>query len=281
MKELNRFREFLSEGKMDKFKVGQTVKYKADGKEKEGEIEKIDGIYLKLKSGGSIPYQSVLDEISLRGLMGRDMKGEDLAADPKKLEKTLSKVMKLIGDPSVTDQVRDWLKMDVQEFPDTDYANPENLKLTAKAAAYYVGQEDEPNVDVPPLEENDKVLDEVINEGAFGDKAKAALENRLTGKAKAMVEDGDLFAEGGNVTYDEKDLKDGATPEQIEAIDQIKAAVIEMGGRVSYGDIDKDGILTYMYIVVDEAPTYDAVLKVITKESEGDNLFHDVFKSSK
>jgi len=105
-----------------------------------------------------------LDEISLRGLMGRDMKGEDLAADPKKLEKTLSKVIKLIGDPSVTDQVRDWLKMDVQEFPDVDYANPETLELTAKAAAYYVGQEDEPNVDVPPLEENDKALDELLNE---------------------------------------------------------------------------------------------------------------------
>ena len=169
MKELNTFRKFLSEGKMDKFKVGQTVKYKADGKEKEGEIEKIDGIYLKLKSGGSIPYQSVLeeeqlDEISLRGLMGRNMKGEDLAADPKKLEKTLSKIMKHIGDPSVTDQVRNWLKMDVAEFPDTDYADPENLKLTAKAAAYYVGQEDEPNVDVPSLEENDKTLDELLNE---------------------------------------------------------------------------------------------------------------------
>jgi hypothetical protein len=120
-----------------------------------------------------------------------------------------------------------------------------------------------------------------LNEGAFGDKAKTALENRLTGMAKAMVEDGDLFAEGGNVTYDEKDLKDGATPEQIEAIDQIKAAVIEMGGRVSYGEIDGDGILTHMYLVVDEPPTYDAVLKVITKESEGDNFFYDVFKSSK
>lgn len=105
-----------------------------------------------------------LDEISLRGLMGRDMKGEDLAADPKKLEKTLSKIMKLIGDPSVTDQVRDWLKMDVVEFPDTDYADPENLELTARAAAYYIGQEDEPNIDVPPLEENDKVLDEVFND---------------------------------------------------------------------------------------------------------------------
>ena len=85
-----------------------------------------------------------------------------------------------------------------------------------------------------------------LNEGAFGDKAKVVLENRLTGMAKAMVEDGSLFAEYGNVTYDEANLKDGATPEQIEAIDQIKAAVIEMGGRVSYGDIDTDGILTYM-----------------------------------
>ena len=120
-----------------------------------------------------------------------------------------------------------------------------------------------------------------LAEAAFGDDKKTALENLLTGMAKAMVEDGTLFAEGGNVTYDGADLKDGATPEQIEAINQIKAAVIKMGGRVSYGDIDKDGILTYMYLVVDEPPTYDAVLKVITKESEGDNLFHDVFKSSK
>ena len=124
-------------------------------------------------------------------------------------------------------------------------------------------------------------IDSNLKEAAFGDRKKAALENRLTGMAKAMVEDGDLFAEGGNVTYDEKDLKDGATPEQIKAIDQIKAAVIEMGGRVNYGEIDGDGILTYMYLVVDEAPTYDAVLKVITKESEGDNLFYDVFKSNK
>ena len=126
-----------------------------------------------------------------------------------------------------------------------------------------------------------EVIKAELKEGAFGDDKKTALENRLTGKAKDMVIDGSLFAEYGNVTYDEEDLKDGATPEQIEAIDQIKAAVIEMGGRVSYGDIDGDGILTYMYLVVDEAPTYDAVLKVITKESEGDNLFHDVFKSSK
>ena len=117
-----------------------------------------------------------------------------------------------------------------------------------------------------------------LKEGAFGDKAKVALENRLTGMAKAMVEDGDLFAEGGNVTYDENDLKDGATPEQIEAIDQIKAAVIEMGGRVNYGVSDEDGTLTYMYLVVDEPPTYDAVLKVITKENNEPNLFRSVFK---
>ena len=117
-----------------------------------------------------------------------------------------------------------------------------------------------------------------LAEGSFGTKKKTALENSLTGMAKAMVEDGDLFAEGGNVTYDEKDLKDGATPEQIEAIDQIKAAVIEMGGRVNYGVSDEDGTLTYMYLVVDEPPTYDAVLKVITKENNEPNLFRSVFK---
>ena len=120
-----------------------------------------------------------------------------------------------------------------------------------------------------------------LKEGSFGDKAKTALENRLTGLAKDLVIDGSLFAEYGNITYDEADLKDGAGPGEIKVIDQIKAAVIEMGGRVTYGDIDKDGILSYTYLVVDEPPTYDPVLKVITKESEGENLFHDVFKSSK
>ena len=225
-----------------------------------------------------------LDEISLRGLMNRDMTGEEIIDDPIKFEKLVNKVKGAIKMPLSRPEeisLRKHLEAEMKEFPDTDFSIPEEFKMLVKNALYNLGYEDDDLPSMSPLEENDKVLDEVINEGAFGDKAKAALENRLTGKAKAMVEDGDLFAEGGNVTYDEKDLKDGATPEQIEAIDQIKAAVIEMGGRVSYGDIDKDGILTYMYIVVDEAPTYDAVLKVITKESEGDNLFHDVFKSSK
>ena len=89
--------------------------------------------------------------------------------------------------------------------------------------------------------------------------------------AKAMVEDGDLFAEGGNVTYDEANLKDGATPEQIEAIDQIKMAVAKMGGRVVYGESDKDGTLTFIYVVD------GAGLKTITKEEEGYNMFKGVF----
>ena len=110
-----------------------------------------------------------------------------------------------------------------------------------------------------------------LNEGDFGTKKKAALENSLTGMAKAMVEDGDLFAEGGNVTYDEEDLKDGATPEQIEAIDQIKDAVAQMGGRVVYGNSDQDGTLMYTYLVD------GAGLKVMTKENDENNLFHSVF----
>ena len=110
-----------------------------------------------------------------------------------------------------------------------------------------------------------------LNEGAFGENKKTALENRLTGMAKAMVEDGTLFAEGGNVTYDEEDLKDGATPEQIEAIDQIKMAVAKMGGRVVYGETDEDGTLMYTYLVD------GAGLKVMTKENDENNLFHSVF----
>ena len=110
-----------------------------------------------------------------------------------------------------------------------------------------------------------------LNEGAFGTKKKAALENSLTGMAKAMVEDGNLFAEYGNVTYDEEDLKDGATPEQIEAIDQIKDAVAKMGGVVVYGDSGEDGTLMYKYLVD------GAGLKVITKENDENNLFHSVF----
>jgi len=110
-----------------------------------------------------------------------------------------------------------------------------------------------------------------LNEEAFGTKKKAALENSLTGMAKAMVEDGDLFAEGGNVTYDEEDLKDGATPEQIEAIDQIKDAVAKMGGVVVYGDSGEDGTLLYKYLVD------GAGLKAITKENDENNLFYSVF----
>ena len=110
-----------------------------------------------------------------------------------------------------------------------------------------------------------------LAEGAFGTKKKAALENSLTGMAKAMVEDGNLFAEYGNVTYDEEDLKDGATPEQIEAIDQIKDAVAKMGGIIAYGDSGEDGTLMYKYVVD------GAGLKAITKENDENNFFHSVF----
>ena len=211
-----------------------------------------------------------LDEISLRGLMNRDMTGEEIIEDPAKFEKLVNKVKRALKMPLSRPEeisLRNHLEAEMKEFPDTDFSLPEEFKMLVKNALYNLGYEDDDLPNMPPLEE-----------GAFGDKAKVALENRLTGMAKAMVEDGDLFAEGGNVTYDEKDLKDGATPEQIEAIDQIKAAVIEMGGRVNYGVSDEDGTLTYMYIVVDEPPTYDAVLKVITKENNEPNLFRSVFK---
>ncbi len=47
---------------MSKFKAGQKIKWSSPKGPKEDEIEKVDGIYLKLKSGGTIPYQSVIAE---------------------------------------------------------------------------------------------------------------------------------------------------------------------------------------------------------------------------
>ena len=79
-----------------------------------------------------------LDEISLRGLMGRDMTGAEIAADPKKFEVLLGKIMSHIGDPSLGDKVRAWLKVELEEFADTDFSDPEEVKMTAKSAAYAI-----------------------------------------------------------------------------------------------------------------------------------------------
>ena len=135
MKELNRFREFLNEN---------------------------------------------LDEISLRGLMGRDMTGAEIAADPKKFEKVVDKIanevfqihkQKLrpdefsaieklpgIGDPIIgigsrstgmgdlakrwkkyySGYVKRWLKDELEEFPDRDYSDPEEIKMAAKEVLYAI-----------------------------------------------------------------------------------------------------------------------------------------------
>ena len=92
-----------------------------------------------------------LDEISLRGLMGRDMTGAEIAADPKKFEVLLGKIMSHIGDPSLEDKVRAWLKVELEEFADTDFSDPEEVKMTAKSAAYAMGLNDDD--DLPSLNE--------------------------------------------------------------------------------------------------------------------------------
>ena len=79
-----------------------------------------------------------LDEISLRGLMNRDMTGMEIAADPKKFEALLGKIMSHIGDPSLEDRVRAWLEIELEEFTDTDFSNPEEVKMTAKSAEYAI-----------------------------------------------------------------------------------------------------------------------------------------------
>ena len=153
----------IDEGLFDK--VIQKLKDKRAAKKEKERFTK--GLDMKDFRGKGTPeidpeFTAGLEEISLRGLMGRDMKGEDIAADPKKLEKLLGKVMAHIDDKSAADKVRQWLKMDVVEFPDTDYADPENLKLTAKAAMYYLNQDmDDDLPEMPQL--NEGMYQEVDN----------------------------------------------------------------------------------------------------------------------
>jgi len=86
---------------MTKFKAGQKIKWSSPKGPKEDEIEKVDGIYLKLKSGGTIPYQSViteaieLDDINqLNGFWGTLENSE-----VKKLEKNVKNIFfKTIDD---------------------------------------------------------------------------------------------------------------------------------------------------------------------------------------
>jgi hypothetical protein len=61
-KEMGNLGEMTASQVAKKFKVGQTVKFKAGGRMQTDKISNVDGIYLYLKGGGSIPYQSVLDE---------------------------------------------------------------------------------------------------------------------------------------------------------------------------------------------------------------------------
>ena len=62
MKNLKSFDEFLNESnEMKNFKPGQKIKWSGPKGEVEDVIKSIDGIYLVLKSGGKIPYQSVIE----------------------------------------------------------------------------------------------------------------------------------------------------------------------------------------------------------------------------
>lgn len=63
MKNLPNFEQFLTESSNDmkKFKPGQKIKWAGPKGEIEDEIKAVKGVYLILKSGGEIPYQSVIE----------------------------------------------------------------------------------------------------------------------------------------------------------------------------------------------------------------------------
>ena len=124
------------------------------------------------------------NEVSLRGLMGRDMTGEEVARDPKKFRKVVDKIANAmfqlhktklrpddfsavdklpgVGDLTVgmgtralglgslpkewkktySNDVERWLKGGVEvtgaleEFPDRDYSDPEEIKMAAEEVLY-------------------------------------------------------------------------------------------------------------------------------------------------
>ena len=104
-----------------------------------------------------------LDEISLRGLMNRDMTGEEIIDDPIKFQKLVNKVKGAIKMPLTRPEeisLRNHLEAEMKEFPDTDFSIPEEFKMLVKNALYNLGYEDD---DLPDMNE------EQVNEGMIKD----------------------------------------------------------------------------------------------------------------
>ena len=160
-----------------------------------------------------------LDEISLRGLMGRDMTGAEIAADPKKFEILLDKIMSHIGDPSLEDRVRAWLKVELEEFADTDFSDPEEVKMTAKSAVYAIRENEEKESDIDMVLPRGK---EIVLKAEDKDYERGLLVTLLEDggyEVKYWFEDPskvypvEVFIDGESIKKDGKVVKLGFHPE--------------------------------------------------------------------
>ena len=154
MKHIKLFEDFINEAvdmnevanpDMSKFKAGQKIKWSSPKGPKEDEIEKVDGIYLKLKSGGTIPYQSVITEAlnpkefeaavkNLAHSMPNHTSYEDMPSD-EQIMKAMQKYQKDLYKHSTSSQKKDAVEMVKQILSEsnTDEAYkqvPYNVKIS-------------------------------------------------------------------------------------------------------------------------------------------------------
>jgi hypothetical protein len=89
--------DVIDEGKdMSKFSSGQKITWSSPNGPKKDEIEAIKGIYLKLKSGGTIPYQSVIDEGMSDEEWAKAKEEDRLAKLPKDQQAKIKKAIAML-----------------------------------------------------------------------------------------------------------------------------------------------------------------------------------------
>jgi hypothetical protein len=157
---------------LSQYKVGDKIKWSSPEGEKEDEITGIDGIYLKLKSGGSIPHQSVVSE-------DLDLGHED--NEPHMLKADLYKIGKYAMELyQMVDQFEGQGEVDFPAWWQSKITNAASMISSAKH--YLEFELKEPEIDaMVGVAQNTGVIDEI----------KAKVLEKLTAKSsmKTYIDD--------------------------------------------------------------------------------------------
>ena len=156
----------MNEADMSKFKVGQKIKWLSPKGKVEDEITKIDGIYLKLKSGGTIPYQSVVTE---------DLDLDHTDNEPHMIKGELYQISKDALD--LYDMVSDYEGKGEVDFPAWWQSKITTAKnMMAGTRNYLEFELEEPNIDnnISFIDDSD-MLDEGMEDQKILDNVRSKL----------------------------------------------------------------------------------------------------------